>query len=141
MERLLPVMFRGYLDDDVWMVLAELSHFYRQLCAKEIEKDMMEKLEDEIPVLLCRLKKIFAVGWFNPMQYLLVHLPYEAKIGGPQQYRWMYHIERALKKLRAMVRNKAKVEGCIVEEFKLKEITYFSSVYFTKHHNVNAPTF
>jgi hypothetical protein len=39
-----------------------------------------------------------------------------------------------------MVRNKAKVEDCIVEEFKLKEITYFSSVYFTEHHNVNVPT-
>jgi hypothetical protein len=141
MERLLPVMFHGYLDDDVWMALAELSHFYRQLCAKEIKKDMMEKLEDEIPVLLCKLEKIFPPGWFNPKQYLLVHLPYEAKIGGPQQYRWMYHIERALKNLRAMVRNKAKVEGCIAEEFKLKEITYFCSVYFTEHHNVNAPTF
>jgi hypothetical protein len=107
MERLLPVMFRGYLDDDVWLALAELSHFYRQLCAKEIKKDMMEKLEDEILVLLCKLEKIFPLGWFNPMQHLLVHLPYEAKIGGLQQYRWMYHIERALKKLRAMVCNKA----------------------------------
>jgi hypothetical protein len=38
MEILFPVMFRWYLDDDVWMVLAELSHFYRQLCAKEIKK-------------------------------------------------------------------------------------------------------
>jgi hypothetical protein len=27
MERLLPLMFHGYLDDDVWIVLAELSHF------------------------------------------------------------------------------------------------------------------
>jgi hypothetical protein len=53
----------------------------------------------------------------------------------------MYHIERVLKKLRAMVRNKAKVEGCIAEEFKLKEIAYFNSVYFIEHHNVNAPTF
>jgi hypothetical protein len=44
-------MFHGYLDDNVWMVLAELSHFYRQLCAKEIKKEMMEKLEEEIPVL------------------------------------------------------------------------------------------
>jgi hypothetical protein len=40
------------------MTLAELSHFYRQLCAKEIKKDMMEKLEEEIPVLLCKLEKI-----------------------------------------------------------------------------------
>jgi hypothetical protein len=52
----------------------------------------------------------------------------------------MYHIERALKNLRAMVHNKAKVEGCIEEEFKLKEITYFTSVYFAEHHNVNTPT-
>jgi hypothetical protein len=140
MERLLPVMFHGYLDDDVWTTLAELSHFYRQICAKEIKKDMMEKLEEEILVLLCKLEKILPPGWFNPMQHLLVHLPYEAKIGGPQQYRWMYHIKRALKKLRAMVHNKAKVEGYITEEFKLKEIVYFSNVYFAEHHNVNAPT-
>jgi hypothetical protein len=120
MERLISVMFRGYLDDDVWTVLAELSYFYRQLCAKEIKKDMMEKLEDEIPLLLYKLEKIFPPGWFSLIQYLLVHLPYEAKIGGLQQYRWMYHIEKALKKLRAMVRDKAKVEGCIAEEFKLK---------------------
>jgi hypothetical protein len=52
----------------------------------------------------------------------------------------MYHTERALKKLRAMVHNKTNVEGYIAEEFKLKEIAYFSSVYFAEHHNVNAPT-
>jgi hypothetical protein len=52
----------------------------------------------------------------------------------------MYHIKRALKNLRAMVHNKARVEGCITEEFKLKEITYFTSMYFAVHHNVNTPT-
>jgi hypothetical protein len=94
------------LNDDVWKALAELNHFYRQLCAKEIKKEMMEKLEKDIPVLICKLKKIFPPEWFNPMQHLLVHLPYEAKLGGPQQYRWMHHIERALKNLRAMVRSR-----------------------------------
>jgi hypothetical protein len=52
----------------------------------------------------------------------------------------MYHIERALKYLRSMVGNKARVEGCIAESFLLKEITYFSSVYFVEEHNVNALT-
>jgi hypothetical protein len=133
-------MFRMYLNDDVWKALAELSHFYRQLYAHEIKKEMMEKLEKEIPVLICKLEKIFPTGWFNPMQYLLVHLLYESKLGGLQQCRWMYHIERALKNLRAMVHNKARVECCITEEFKLKEIAYFTSVYFIEHHNVNTPT-
>jgi hypothetical protein len=54
MERLLPVMFWGYLDDAVWKVLAELSYFYRQLCTNEITIEMMEKLEKKIPVLLCK---------------------------------------------------------------------------------------
>jgi hypothetical protein len=93
MERLLPVIFHGYLDDDVWTMLAELSHFYRQPCYKEIKKEMMEKLDEEIPALICKLEKIFSSGWFNPIQHLLLHLPYEAKLGGLQQYRWMYHIE------------------------------------------------
>jgi hypothetical protein len=139
MERLLPVMFHGFVHDDVWKVLAELSYFYRQLCAKEIKKEMMEKLQKEIPILLCKLEKVFPPGFFNPMQHLLVHLPYEAKIAGPVQYRWMYHIERALKKLSAMVGNKGRVEGCIAEEFKYKEISSFTSVYFAEEHNVNAP--
>jgi hypothetical protein len=139
-ERLMPVMFLAYLNNDVWMTLVELSLFYKQFCAKEIKKEMMEKLDKEILVVLCKLEKIFPLGWFNPMQHLLVHLPYEAKIGGLQQYRWMYHIERALKKLKAMAGNKARVEGCIAEKFKVKEITYFTSVYFTEHHNVNART-
>jgi hypothetical protein len=83
MKGLLPIMFRGYLDDVVWTVLVELSYFYRQLCAKEITVEMMEKLEKEIPVLLCKMEKNFPSGFFNPMQHLLIHLPYEAKVGGP----------------------------------------------------------
>jgi hypothetical protein len=61
-ERLQSVMLRGYLDDDIWEALAELSYFYRQLCTKEIKKDMMEKLKKVIPVLICKLEKKFLQG-------------------------------------------------------------------------------
>jgi hypothetical protein len=62
MEWLLLNMLRVYLHQDVWKTLSELSYFYRQLCAKEIKKEMMEKLEKDIPVLLCQLEKIFPPG-------------------------------------------------------------------------------
>jgi hypothetical protein len=39
-----------------------------------------------------------------------------------------------------MVRNKARVEGCIVESFTCKEVTNFSSIYFSHANNVNAHT-
>jgi hypothetical protein len=140
MERIIPLMFRGYMPDTMWQAIVELSYFYRQICAKEISKNMMEKLEKEIPVLLCKLENILPPGFFNPMEHLLIHIPYEAKVGGPVQYRWMYHIERALKNLRGIVRNKARVEGCITEAFLLKEVSYFTSVYFAKEQNVYAAT-
>jgi hypothetical protein len=74
------------------------------------------------------------------MQYLLVHVPWEAKVGGPVQFRWMYSQERELKKLRVTVRNKVRVEGCIVEVFACKEITNFLGKYFSRVNNVNAHT-
>jgi hypothetical protein len=45
MERIIPVMFRGYMPDTMWQAIAELSYFYRQIRAKEISKNIMEKLE------------------------------------------------------------------------------------------------
>jgi hypothetical protein len=86
--------------------------------------EIMQKLEKEIPVLLCKMEKKFPPVFFNPMQHLHIHLSCEAKVGGPAQYRWMYHIERALGYLKPMVGNGARVEGCIIEAFILKEVAY-----------------
>ena len=66
-ERLLPVAFHGFLPDNIWRCLAELSFFYRQLCAKELSKDVVRSLEDNVIVLLCKLEKIFPPGFFNVM--------------------------------------------------------------------------
>jgi hypothetical protein len=86
------------------------------------------------------VEKIFPPGWFNVMQHLLVHLPREANVGGPAQFKWMYSKKRELKKLRVTVCNKARVEGCIAAAFACKEITNFSSEYFSHTNNVNAYT-
>jgi hypothetical protein len=82
-------------------------------------------------VLVCKMETIFPLGWFNAMQHLLVHLSWKARVEGPVQFMWMYTQERELKKLRYAVCNKARVDGCIVEAFTCKEITNFSSMYFS----------
>jgi hypothetical protein len=70
----MSVMFRGCFNADLWKIFTKLSYFYRQICAKQVSKVIMRKLEKEITVLVCKMKKIFPSGWFNVMQYLLVHL-------------------------------------------------------------------
>jgi hypothetical protein len=104
-------MFHGYFNADLWKIFAEHSYFYRQICAKQVSKAMMQKLEKEIAALVCKMKKIFMPRWFIAMQHLLVHLPWEAKVGGNVQFRWMYSQERELKKLIIIVRNKKRDEG------------------------------
>ncbi|XP_066320042.1 uncharacterized protein [Miscanthus floridulus] len=52
-ERLLSVMVRGYVPELVWLVLAELSYFFHQLCAKELSQKVVEDLERMALVLLC----------------------------------------------------------------------------------------
>jgi hypothetical protein len=74
-ERLMPIMFRGYFKADLWKMFAELSYFYGQICAKQVSKVMMQRLEKQIAVLVCKMETIFPPRWFNAMQYLLVHLP------------------------------------------------------------------
>ena len=64
-------------------MLAELSNFFHQLCAKELSRTVIADMEKMAPVLLYKLEKIFPPGFFNTMQHLILHLPYEARMGGP----------------------------------------------------------
>ena len=93
-EHLLAVMMRGYVKNEIWEVLAEVSYFFRVLCAKEVDRAQIRQLEANIPVLLCKMEKIFPPGFFNSMEHIMVHLPYQVRVGGPVTYTWMYGIER-----------------------------------------------
>jgi len=123
-------MLRGYVPEHVWKTLAELSYFFRQLCAKELSRSVVAELEKIAPVLLCKLEMIFPPGFFNPMQHLILHLPYEARMGGPMQARWCYPIKRCLKVLRKKCRNKCKIEASMAEAFVLEEVTNFTQAYY-----------
>ena len=52
-------MLRGYIPEEEWLVLAELSYFFRVLCAKELSDGVLEDMEQMAPELLCKLEKIF----------------------------------------------------------------------------------
>jgi hypothetical protein len=56
-ERLMLVMFRGYFKANLWKMFAELSYFYRKICAKQVSKVMMQRLEKEIAMLVCKIVK------------------------------------------------------------------------------------
>ena len=56
------------------------------LCSKEVDLAQICQLEANIPVILCKLEKIFPPGFFNSMEHLIVHLPYQVRVGGPVKH-------------------------------------------------------
>ncbi|KAL8170742.1 LOW QUALITY PROTEIN: hypothetical protein V2J09_022546 [Rumex salicifolius] len=123
MERLLPISFKELLPSTVWGPLAELSYFFRLIFASSLLVEYMEQLQSKAPVLLCTLERIFPPSLFDSMEHLILHLPYEAKVVGPNQYRWMYKFERFLGHLK-------RKKGSICKANLKEEMTNFSEHNF-----------
>ena len=63
MECLLPIAFRS-LPDFVWSVLAELSQFFKDLCSNTLRTDDVVRMQENIPIILCKLERIFPPCFF-----------------------------------------------------------------------------
>ncbi|XP_020257468.1 uncharacterized protein LOC109833993 [Asparagus officinalis] len=129
MQQLLPLAMRTSLRNDVGLVLNDYCSFFRELCSKVIDVHLIEKLEQSIPIILCKLERIFPPTFFDIMVHLTVHLAKEAKLAGPVQYRWMYPIERYFLTLKNYVRNRSRPEGSIAKGYLIEEATIFCARY------------
>ena len=139
-EQVMLVMLRGFIPKDEWLVLAELSYFFCVPCAKELSPDLVEEMEELAPELICKLEMIFPAGFFNPMQHLILHLPTEARLGGPMQNRWCYATKRMQKTLRAKCKNKRRIEASMAEAFITEEAANFVTAHYeAKNHHLHNP--
>jgi hypothetical protein len=82
------------LPNGIWDELTEISHFFRDICSGKLNVDHIERFETNIVETIYKLEMIFPPSFFDSMEHLPVHLPFEVKVGGSVQYRWMYSFER-----------------------------------------------
>lgn len=129
LHRYLPLSIRGVLPPHICEAIIELCNYFREICSKKLDVKNIKKLESSVVITLCKLEKIFPPSFFDVMMHLPIHLAQEAIAGGPVQYRWMYPIERFLRRLKSFVKNKARPEGSIVEAYILQECVHFCSMY------------
>jgi hypothetical protein len=81
LQRIIPAAVRGIMHKDIYEALAELGNFFQQLCARTLKLDVLERMKASIPIVLCKLEKIFP-PFFDVMLHLAVHLPEEAILRG-----------------------------------------------------------
>ncbi|KAI5334956.1 hypothetical protein L3X38_025089 [Prunus dulcis] len=85
-------------------------------------------LRHDIVQVLCKFEMIFPPAFFTSMMHVMVHLPKEALLAGPVNYRWTYPIERLLGELKKSIRNRAKPEGSIIEAWVQYESLTFCGI-------------
>ena len=86
LQRVLPVAHRGLVDKEIYTAIAELGDFFRKLCCKTLKLDVLQKLKTDIPIILCKLEKIFPPALFDVMVHLVVHFLEEAILRDPIQH-------------------------------------------------------
>ncbi|KAL0347771.1 UNVERIFIED_CONTAM: hypothetical protein Scaly_1793100 [Sesamum calycinum] len=110
--------------------LTEVSLLLQSICSSTLDVHKLHELENSVAIILCNLEKIFSPAFLDSMEYLFVHLSYEAHVGGPVQYKWMYSFERFLYELKKKVKKQTPVEASIVEAYIVEKIGMFTSQYF-----------
>lgn len=82
MQRLIPIVFEA-LPKPIWSTLTEFSQFFREISSPLLKEDNLREMEKNIPIILCKLEQIFPSSFFDSMEHLPIHLPFEERVGGP----------------------------------------------------------
>ncbi|KAL6214278.1 hypothetical protein ACLB2K_013715 [Fragaria x ananassa] len=125
MQQLLPVALRAVLDKPVRVAVIRLCLFFTEICSKSFEVSKLPKIQSDIVETLCLLEKYFPPSFFDIMVHLTIHLVREIELCGPVFYRWMFPFERYMKVCKGYVRNRARPEGCIAENYIAEEAVEF----------------
>ncbi|KAL0439380.1 UNVERIFIED_CONTAM: hypothetical protein Slati_2421000 [Sesamum latifolium] len=94
MQKLIPVAFREMLPEHAWSALTEVSLLFQSIYSTTLDVHKLHELENTVAIILCNLEKIFPPGFFDLMEHLIVHLPYEARASGAPKKRWLTRPER-----------------------------------------------
>ncbi|XP_021829510.1 uncharacterized protein LOC110769780 [Prunus avium] len=124
MQQLLSVALRGLLPKGPRTAIFRLCAFFNELCQRVVDRNKLEKLEEDIVQMLCMLERFFPPSFFDVMVHLTIHLGRKARLCGPVQYRWMYPFDRYMKVLKGYVMNRARPEA---ERYLAKECALLCS--------------
>ena len=59
LQTILAAGLRGQVPKDIYEAIAQLGRFFKILCSKTINTKVLDKIELEIPEILCKLEYIF----------------------------------------------------------------------------------
>ena len=81
---------------------------------------------------MCEMQKNLPSTFFNAQEHYLIHQVEEIELCGPVHTSSMWMVERYLKSLKALVRQRARPEGSMVEGYMIYQLMVCISQYIPK---------
>jgi hypothetical protein len=125
MQQLLPLGLRGLLQPGPWMVVMRMSKVYRRICTKVYNPAEFESLQADVSESMALLEMEFPPSFFDIMTHLPYHLVQELDLCGPVSTRWMYPMERYVRKM-------ARPEASMAEGYLKDECLGFVTEYLQR---------
>ena len=114
---------------DLGRAISKLSAFVRWITSKEIHVASIPRWRQEIAKIVCMFEKELPMSFMDLQFHLLIHLVDEVELVGAISCRWMFFLERYMKKLKGFVRQRAEHKGSMEEEYISYEPLYYASRY------------
>jgi hypothetical protein len=105
---------------------------YRWLSLKQILQEDIKYWKREIPWLMCEMQKYLPPTFFNAQEHYLIHQVEEIDLCEDVHTKSMWTVGRDLKSLKALVRQRARFEGSMVEEYMVYQLMVYISRYLPK---------
>ena len=112
-----------------------LCNIFDVISKKSITLKRLNRLKEEIVVILCELEIYFPPAFFDICVHLLIHIVDDITHLGPLFQHNMMPFERMNGVIKGFVRNRARPDGSIVQGFLTEECISFC----TNHLNVQDP--
>jgi hypothetical protein len=113
MTHRLLVAIRGIMERHIRATLTGLCNFFDVISRKLISVKKLERLQEEIVLILCELEMYFPPAFFRIMVHLLVHIVDDVILLGPAFLHNMMPFERMNGVIKGYVRNRACPDGSI----------------------------
>ena len=117
----MPIVLRNRLPRPQYEAICKLSKLFRILCTRKFHKNDEDYVKAFAAETMCKLEMTFPPAMFTISFHLVIHLATEMFLCGPVHSRWMYPIERFLRVLKGMVKNKTYPEANIAERYTVFE--------------------
>jgi len=78
---------------------------------------------------MCEMQKFLPSSFFNSQEHYLIHQVEEIELCGPTHARSMWMVERHLKFMKALVRQRARPKGSMVEGYMVFQTMVYIAEY------------